>query len=199
MRLLRYGGMWPMLGYGYWAIEEKASGALVGDIGYADFMREMTPPLDGMPEMGWVLASSAHGKGYASEALAAISAWGAALLRRPSGLLHHRARQCRLDPRGGEGRLRALVRIELPWTARSWCSCATSLAETGDGVSPDRLHPRSAPRSAATTCAWASATTRRCWPCRPATNWSWRWIPWSRACIFRAVPQRPISAGRRWR
>jgi RimJ/RimL family protein N-acetyltransferase len=76
MRLLRYGGMWPMLGYGYWAIEHRASGALIGDIGYADFKRAIMPPLDGMPEMGWVLASSAHGKGYASEALAAISAWG---------------------------------------------------------------------------------------------------------------------------
>lgn len=76
MRLLRYGGLWPMLGYGYWAIEHKASGAMIGDIGYADFMRDIQPPLEGMPEMGWVLASSAHGKGYASEALAEISAWG---------------------------------------------------------------------------------------------------------------------------
>lgn len=76
MRLLRYGGMWPMLGYGYWAIEEKRSGELIGDIGYADFHRDIDPPLDGMPELGWVLASAAHGKGYASEALTAISAWG---------------------------------------------------------------------------------------------------------------------------
>lgn len=76
MRLLRYGGLWSMLGYGYWAVEHKASGAMIGDIGYADFMRDMQPSLEGMPEMGWVLASSAHGKGYASEALAAISAWG---------------------------------------------------------------------------------------------------------------------------
>lgn len=76
MRLLRYGGMWPMLGYGYWAIEHRATGAMIGDIGYADFRRDIIPPLDGMPEMGWVLSSSAHGKGYASEALAAISAWG---------------------------------------------------------------------------------------------------------------------------
>ena len=76
MRLLRYGGLWSMLGYGYWAVEEKASGQLIGDIGYADFRRGVTPSLDGMPELGWVLASQAHGKGYASEALAAVQAWG---------------------------------------------------------------------------------------------------------------------------
>jgi len=76
MRLLRYGGLWPMLGYGYWAIEEKIGGRFVGDIGYADFRRGMTPSLDGMPELGWVLASHAQGKGYGSEALAAVQAWG---------------------------------------------------------------------------------------------------------------------------
>jgi len=76
MRLLRYPGLWSLLGYGYWALEEKTSGQLIGDIGYADFRRGMTPSLDGMPELGWVLASRAHGKGYASEALAAVQAWG---------------------------------------------------------------------------------------------------------------------------
>jgi RimJ/RimL family protein N-acetyltransferase len=80
LRLLRYPGLWCVLGYGYWAIEEKASGRCIGDIGYADFKREITPSLDGMPELGWVLASASHGKGYASEALAAVMAWGRAHL-----------------------------------------------------------------------------------------------------------------------
>ena len=75
-RLLRYGGMWPMLGYGYWAIEDKATGLFVGDLGYADFQREIEPALDGMPELGWAVAPAFHGRGYASEALAAITAWG---------------------------------------------------------------------------------------------------------------------------
>ena len=68
--------VWGLLGYGYWAVEEKSSGRCIGDIGYADFKRDITPSLDGMPELGWVLASDAHGKGYASEALAAVLAWG---------------------------------------------------------------------------------------------------------------------------
>jgi len=76
MRLLRYPGMWCLLGYGFWAIEEKASGRMIGDIGYMDVKRAIEPPLDGMPELGWALAPDVHGRGYASEALAAVLAWG---------------------------------------------------------------------------------------------------------------------------
>ncbi|MFC4764163.1 GNAT family N-acetyltransferase [Dyella koreensis] len=74
-RMLRYLGMWGMLGYGYWAVEEKASGRYIGDIGHADLKRHIVPSLDGMLEFGWVLAPHAHGKGYASEAVAAATAW----------------------------------------------------------------------------------------------------------------------------
>lgn len=75
IRLLRYAGLWNFLGYGCWAIEERASGRCIGDIGYADFKRGI-PMLEGVPEMCWVLAAEAHGKGYASEAVAAALAWG---------------------------------------------------------------------------------------------------------------------------
>jgi RimJ/RimL family protein N-acetyltransferase len=75
-RFLQYMGLWCVLGYGYWAVEEKATGRYIGDIGFADFMREMEPSLRGMLEFGWVLAPHAHGKGYASEAVAAAIAWG---------------------------------------------------------------------------------------------------------------------------
>ncbi len=77
-RLLQYAGFWSLLGYGYWAVEEKESGRYIGDIGYADLKREIVPSLGGMLEFGWVLAPHAYGKGYASEAVAAISAWGQA-------------------------------------------------------------------------------------------------------------------------
>lgn len=75
-RLLRFAGMWALLGYGFWAIDEKASGRLIGEIGYMDAKRAIEPTLDGMPELGWVLVADAHGNGYASEALAAVLAWG---------------------------------------------------------------------------------------------------------------------------
>jgi RimJ/RimL family protein N-acetyltransferase len=82
MRLLRYRGLWPLLGYGYWAIREKHTGRFVGDLGFADFHREIEPSIRGVPEAGWVLASWAHGQGFAGEALGAALAW----LDRQAGL-----------------------------------------------------------------------------------------------------------------
>src|SRR5271170_5299569 len=75
-RLLRYVGHWALLGFGYWVAEEKTTGNFVGEIGFADYKRDMQPSLNGMPESGWILASHAHGKGYATEALRAAVRWG---------------------------------------------------------------------------------------------------------------------------
>lgn len=75
MRLLAYNGLWPLLGFGYWAIREKATSLYIGDLGFADFHRDVEPSLRGIPEAGWVLSPSAQGKGYASEALTAALAW----------------------------------------------------------------------------------------------------------------------------
>jgi RimJ/RimL family protein N-acetyltransferase len=75
-RLLRYVGHWALLGFGYWVAEEKATGRFVGEVGFADYKRDLEPSLKGVPEVGWVLASHAHGKGYATEAVRAAVAWG---------------------------------------------------------------------------------------------------------------------------
>jgi len=75
-KFLRYVGHWAVCGFGYWVAEEKATGAFVGEIGFADYKRDLQPSLKGIPESGWVLASHAHGKGYATEAVRAIVAWG---------------------------------------------------------------------------------------------------------------------------
>ena len=75
-RLLRYGGLWALLGFGYWVVTEKESGRFLGEVGFADFRREIEPSLDGMPEMGWVMAPHSHGRGYATEAALAAIAWG---------------------------------------------------------------------------------------------------------------------------
>lgn len=75
-RILRYAGHWAWMGYGFWAIEERATGQFAGEAGFADFRREMEPSLDGIPEAGWVLNSAAHGKGYATEAVRGFVSWG---------------------------------------------------------------------------------------------------------------------------
>jgi RimJ/RimL family protein N-acetyltransferase len=78
-RVLRYAGMWSLLGYGMWAMEEKASGRLIGDAGFLSAARGV-PELEGAPEAGWVLAPDAWGKGYAREAMAAALGWADAHL-----------------------------------------------------------------------------------------------------------------------
>jgi RimJ/RimL family protein N-acetyltransferase len=75
-RLLRYVGHWELLGFGFWLIEEKATGRFVGEAGLAEFQREIEPSIVGVPEMGWVLTPKFHGKGYATEAVRAAAAWG---------------------------------------------------------------------------------------------------------------------------
>lgn len=75
-RLLDYAGLWVLLGYGYWAVEENATGAYIGDVGFGDFQREIATSMRDVPEFGWVLAPSAHGRGLATEATFAAREWG---------------------------------------------------------------------------------------------------------------------------
>ncbi len=57
-------------------MEVKATGEFVGELGFADMKRDIQPSLEGLPELGWALVSHAHGKGYATEAVRAVIAWG---------------------------------------------------------------------------------------------------------------------------
>lgn len=74
-RILRYAGLWSLLGFGYWAVRERGTERFVGDVGFADFRREVAPSLEGSRECGWVLARWAQGRGYGGEAVAAAMAW----------------------------------------------------------------------------------------------------------------------------
>jgi RimJ/RimL family protein N-acetyltransferase len=76
-RLTRYVGHWALQGYGFWALRERDAGRYVGEVGLADFKRNITPSLSGAQEMGWVLAPWAQGKGYATEAVRAALDWNA--------------------------------------------------------------------------------------------------------------------------
>ena len=81
-RLLRYVGHWAVLGFGYWVLVEKQTGNFVGVAGFSDYKRDIEPSLENVPEIGWVLAKHAHGKGLATEAVRAITAWGDAYFQK---------------------------------------------------------------------------------------------------------------------
>ncbi|MEP1144695.1 MAG: GNAT family N-acetyltransferase [Henriciella sp.] len=72
---LRNRGLWEILGYGYWIVRERKTEKFVGEVGFADFKRGLKPDISGRPEAGWVLAKSAWGSGYASEAAKAAHDW----------------------------------------------------------------------------------------------------------------------------
>ncbi|MBV2148419.1 GNAT family N-acetyltransferase [Sphingobium sp. AS12] len=78
-RLLRYAGMWSLLDYGMWVMEDRATGAVIGEAGLLSAARGL-PELDGVPEAGWVLGPQAWGRGLATEAMAAVLGWANANL-----------------------------------------------------------------------------------------------------------------------
>lgn len=90
-RLLRYAGLWRLLGYGYWVVEDKVTGAFLGEVGLADFQRDLTGTAPVAPEVGWVLAPAAQGRGIATEAMVGVLAWADRRLDAPSTA-------CLLDP-----------------------------------------------------------------------------------------------------
>ena len=74
-RLLSGIGMWSLIGMGPWAVERKSDSRMVGHCGFFQFEREMSPPIIGEPEMGWIFDRSVHGQGIAFEACKAALEW----------------------------------------------------------------------------------------------------------------------------
>ncbi len=54
-------GHWTLRGYGLWAVEERATGVLIGRLGF--FNPEGWPGF----ELGWMLRRASWGQGYATE------------------------------------------------------------------------------------------------------------------------------------
>ncbi|MFE2109650.1 GNAT family N-acetyltransferase [Kitasatospora sp. NPDC059463] len=79
-------------GYGWWAVEARATGEFIGFAGLDDVD-------DGLPftgvEIGWRLARAAWGHGYATEAARAVLAFGFGTLALPEVLAVTTARNLR--------------------------------------------------------------------------------------------------------
>jgi len=75
-KFMRAFGHWALMGYGFWSVHEKAGGLRVGETGFLNVKRIIEPSLEGIPEVGWAFDKPAHGKGYATEAVRAVLAWG---------------------------------------------------------------------------------------------------------------------------
>src|SRR6218665_3343914 len=74
-RILRYAGHWSLLGYGLFAVTERATGRYIGEAGLADFRRGLGDRFDQAAEASWVFSGKVHGLGYAFEAAQAAHDW----------------------------------------------------------------------------------------------------------------------------
>lgn len=63
-------GHWALRGYGFFTLEHRQTGQLVGRVGIVH--HEMWPE----PELGWHLFDGFEGQGYAQEAALAVRDWG---------------------------------------------------------------------------------------------------------------------------
>ncbi|HXC59516.1 MAG TPA: GNAT family N-acetyltransferase [Steroidobacteraceae bacterium] len=73
-RLLRYGGMWPLLGYGFWVFEDRVTAQYLGEGGLLDARRGIVG-LQDIPEAGWAVTPEAGGRGIATEAMSTVLDW----------------------------------------------------------------------------------------------------------------------------
>ena len=68
-------GVWVLRGFGAWAVEEKETGAFIGEFGFTDARRDGLSSMHGSPEAGWFLSAGRHHQGYGTEAVQAIHEW----------------------------------------------------------------------------------------------------------------------------
>ncbi len=66
--------LWSLRGYGPFGLDDRATGAYVGEVGI--YQPEGYPG----PELGWFVVPDAEGKGYAAEAARAVMDWAHATL-----------------------------------------------------------------------------------------------------------------------
>jgi RimJ/RimL family protein N-acetyltransferase len=79
------------MGWGPWAVESRETGEYFGEVGFFELERDLHPGFGGLPEMAWVLAPAAHGKGIATEAAREA-------LRRSDGFFEPHGTACMIRP-----------------------------------------------------------------------------------------------------
>ena len=79
-RLMAAAGGWQLNGFGGWAVERKSDRKLMGMTAVFTAWRDLVPQFGDEPEMGWIFATEAHGKGLAGEACRAVLDWAEANL-----------------------------------------------------------------------------------------------------------------------
>jgi RimJ/RimL family protein N-acetyltransferase len=101
-------GHWSLRGYGLWAVQERASGALAGRIGF--WQPEGWPGF----ELGWMLRRSFWGRGYAIEGARVALEYAFTQLNQPRviSLIHpDNAPSIRVAQRLGERLLESSIEV----------------------------------------------------------------------------------------
>ena len=73
-RLLRLVGHRRVFGFSPLLVTHRASGAVVGEVGFARFRRGIGPDFDVAPEAMWIVGRDRRGHGIAGEAMSAAAA-----------------------------------------------------------------------------------------------------------------------------
>ncbi len=72
---LRNAGQWQITGFGQWAIEQRSTKRIIGQVGFFHGCRDLGEDFDTSPEAGWVLAPEAQHQGFGIEACQAAHEW----------------------------------------------------------------------------------------------------------------------------
>lgn len=62
-------GQWPLMGFGPFSVEDRTTGAYLGEVGIYQ------PAGYPEPELGWFVTAAAEGRGIAAEAARAVMLW----------------------------------------------------------------------------------------------------------------------------
>ena len=76
-RFLRQAGMWQQMQFGFFALEDRETGAFAGECGFHELRRDVLPSIEGTMEAGWALVAPMQGRGLAEEAMRAALGWAA--------------------------------------------------------------------------------------------------------------------------